>query len=165
MCKQEKGEITNTPQGSGNDTCERSLWMNAGQGEQTRWEKGGAGRCWGGGSHCDGLQQPPNKTHSEWTGSVFVKCPCQQDIGYFCQVCITLEWVSLSAPYSHRCLWRGRPCSSVSPSANQSLSIRQNGLIGLALLRGFFFLFLASVETVWTVINYQQTNMELTNRQ
>lgn len=114
---------------SSSDTCERSLWMNAcsGGGGRSRWEEGGAG-MW--------LQQPPNKMHSEWTGSVFVTCPRQQDIGYFCRVCITFRRVSLSALYSHRCGRCGWPCSSGSSSSNSAKVLRSDTTI---LFDWFFF--------------------------
>lgn len=91
-----------------------------GGGGRSRWEEGGAG-MW--------LQQPPNKMHSEWTGSVFVTCPRQQDIGYFCRVCITFRRVSLSALYSHRCGRCGWPCSSGSSSSNSAKVLRSDTTI------------------------------------
>lgn len=126
-------------------------WMRVRGGGRSRWEEGGAG-MW--------LQQPPNKTHSEWTGSVFVTCPRQQDIGYFCRVCITFGRVSLSALYSHRCgrCGRcGRPYSSGSSSSNSARVLRSDTTISFdwfffcVCVCRFFFL-LASVGTVWKAI-------------
>lgn len=111
-----------------------------GAGAGGRKEEGGAG-LW--------LQQPPNKMHSEWTGSVFVTCPRQQDVGYFCRVCITFGRVSLSALYSHRCGRCGRPYSSGSSSSNSARVLRSDTTISLD---WFFFFLLASVETVWKAI-------------
>lgn len=106
----------------------RSLWTNAGQGEQARWEVGGGRRV--GRSRCDGLQQPANKMHSERTGPVFDPCPRQQDIGCFCWVCTTLEPVSLSV-FTQVSVGS---LTAPSPPSATSLSIRQNSLNRLAVL-------------------------------
>lgn len=84
--------------------------------------------------------------HSELTGHCLLRVRVSQRLAISVWVCITLQWVSLSTLYSHRCVWCGWSSSSIAKSGDCTKGCFLDWILDL-------YLFFASVLILYLQVD------------